>query len=180
MRMVNNSNEIVRRSEMKELMSVGQITKPHGIRGEVKVFSLTDSLERFKSLDKVFLDDKEVKITSVKLQNDRVILKLEGIDSVEEADLYRNKYLQIKREDAMKLPEGSYYIADLMDCYVYDTEGTELGKVFEVIETGSNDVYWVKSEGKKDILVPALKDIVEEVDINNNKIVIKPVNIWSE
>ncbi|MGN9160184.1 ribosome maturation factor RimM [Clostridium sulfidigenes] len=165
---------------MRELMSVGQITKPHGVRGEVKVLSLTDSLERFRELDKVYIDDKEIKITSVKLQKDRAILKIEGIDSIEEAELYRNKYLQVKREDAIKLPEGSYYVADLMDCYVYDTDGEELGKVYDVIATGSNDVYWVKSEGKEDVLVPALKTIVEEVDIENNKIVIKPVKVWSE
>lgn len=165
---------------MRELMSVGQITKPHGVRGEVKVFSLTDSLERFRELDRVYIDDKEVKITSVKLQKDRAILKIEGIDSIEEADLYRNKYLQVKREDAIKLPEGSYYVADLMDCYVYDTDGEELGKVYDVISTGSNDVYWVKSEGKEDVLIPVLKTIVEEVDIENNKIIIKPVKVWSE
>ncbi|MEG1255215.1 ribosome maturation factor RimM [Clostridium sp.] len=165
---------------MKELMSVGQITKPHGVRGEVKVVSLTDSLQRFKTLDKVYIDGVEIKITSVKLQTDRAILKIEGIDSIEEADKYRNKYLEVKRENAIKLPKDSYYIADLMDCYVYDTEGEELGKVYEVIETGSNDVYWVKSEGKKDVLIPAMKNIVEEVDIANNKIVIKPVKVWSE
>ncbi len=165
---------------MRELMSVGQITKPHGVRGEVKVFSLTDSLERFIELDKVYIDDKDVNITSVKLQKDRAILKIEGIDSIEEADLYRNKYLQVKREDAIKLPEGSYYVADLMDCYVYDTDGEELGKVYDVISTGSNDVYWVKSEGKEDVLIPVLKTIVEEVDIENNKIIIKPLKVWSE
>ncbi|HAK41883.1 MAG TPA: 16S rRNA processing protein RimM [Clostridium sp.] len=165
---------------MRELMSVGQITKPHGVRGEVKVFSLTDSLERFRELDRAYIDDKEVNITSVKLQKDRAILKIEGIDSIEEADLYRNKYLQVKREDAIKLPEGSYYVADLMDCYVYDTDGEELGKVYDVIATGSNDVYWVKSEGKEDVLIPVLKTIVEEVDIENNKIIIKPVKVWSE
>jgi 16S rRNA processing protein RimM len=165
---------------MRELMSVGQITKPHGVRGEVKVFSLTDSLERFRELDKVYIDGKEVNITSVKLQKDRAILKIEGIDSIEEADLYRNKYLQVKREDAIKLPEGSYYVADLMDCYVYDTDGEELGKVYDVISTGSNDVYWVKSEGKEDVLIPVLKTIVEEVDIENNKIIIKPLKVWSE
>jgi 16S rRNA processing protein RimM len=86
----------------------------------------------------------------------------------------------IKREDADELPEDSYYIADLIGCAVVDTEGNDLGKVFDVIETGSNDVYWVKGEGKKEVLIPALKDIVVEVDIMNSKITIKPVNVWSE
>lgn len=165
---------------MKEFMTVGQITKPHGVRGEVKVVSFIDSLEDFRTLDKVYLDGQIIKITSVKLQTDRAILKIEGIDSIEAAERYRNKYLMIKREDADELPEDSYYIADLIGCAVVDTEGNDLGKVFDVIETGSNDVYWVKGEGKKEVLIPALKDIVVEVDIVNSKITIKPVNVWAE
>ncbi|ARC85678.1 16S rRNA processing protein RimM [Clostridium argentinense CDC 2741] len=163
---------------MKEFMSIGQITKPHGVKGEVKVFSLTDSLEEFTALKKVYIDGVERKITSCKLQTDRAILKIEGIDSMDEAEKYRNKYLKIHREDAKELPEDSYYIADLIDCKVFDTEGEELGTVYDVIETGSNDVYWVK--GKKEVLIPALKDIVVKVDIENNEIIIKPVNVWSE
>lgn len=165
---------------MKELMCVGQITKPHGVRGEVKVFSLTDSLERFKSLKRAYIDGKEIKITSVKLQSDRAILKIEGIDTMDEADNYRNKYIEVKREDAIKLPKDSYYIADLIDCQVFDTEGESLGRVYDVIETGSNDVYWVKDENNKEVLIPALKSIVEEVNINDSKIIIKPVKVWSE
>ena len=76
------------------------------------------------------------------------------------------------------MPEDSYYVADLIDCKVFDTEGEELGTVYDVIETGSNDVYWVK--GKKEVLIPALKEIVVKVDIENNEIIIKPVNVWSE
>jgi len=165
---------------MKEFMTVGQITKPHGVRGEVKVVSFIDSLEDFRTLDKIYLDGQLIKITSVKLQTDRAILKIEGVDTVEAAERYRNKYLMIKREDADELPEDSYYIADLIGCTVVDTEGNDLGKVFDVIETGSNDVYWVKGEGKKEVLIPALKDIVVEVDIVNSKITIKPVNVWAE
>lgn len=165
---------------MKELMCVGQITKPHGVRGEVKVCSLTDSLERFKSLKRAYIDGKEIKITSVKLQSDRAILKIEGIDTMDEADNYRNKYIEVKREDAIKLPKDSYYIADLIDCQVFDTEGESLGRVYDVIETGSNDVYWVKDEKNKEVLIPALKSIVEEVNINDSKIIIKPVKVWSE
>ncbi len=165
---------------MKEFMSVGQITKPHGVRGEVKVVSLTDSLEDFRNFDKVYIDGEIKKITSVKLQSDRVILKIQGIETVDMAERFRNKYLMIKREEAAELPEDSYYIADLIGCRVEDTDGQELGKVFDVIETGSNDVYWVKGEGKKEVLIPALKDIVVSVDISNNIITIKPVHIWSE
>ncbi|MEG0772293.1 ribosome maturation factor RimM [Clostridium sp.] len=165
---------------MKEFMSVGQISKPHGIRGEVKVISLMDSLEDFRELDEVFIDEKRIKITEVKLQKDRAILKIEGIDTVEAAERYRNKYLMIKREDAKDLPEDTYYVADLIGCTVLDTDGKNLGKIYDVIQTGSNDVYWVKGEGKAEVLIPVLKDIVVNIDINSSEILIKPVNVWSE
>lgn len=164
---------------MKEFMSIGQITKPHGVRGEVKVFSLTDSLEEFRNLKNVYIDGEMRKIISCKLQSDRAILKIEGIDSMNDAERYRNKYIKIHRNDAKKLEEDTYYIADLIDCKVFDTDGLELGTVYDVIETGSNDVYWVKG-GKKEVLIPALKEIVVKVDIEKNEIIIKPVNTWSE
>lgn len=165
---------------MKEFMSVGQISKPHGVRGEVKVISLMDSLEDFRELNNVLIDGEERKITSVKLQNDRAILKIEGIDTVEMAERYRNKYLMIRREDAIELPADTYYIADLIGCTVLDTDGKNLGKVYDVLQTGSNDVYWVKGEGKNEVLIPVLKDIVVNIDIENSEITIKPVSVWSE
>src|SRR5665647_739673 len=144
---------------MEDFMSVGKIGKTHGLKGEVKVFSLTDSLERFKTLKSVYIDGEIRKVEGCKLQHDRAILKIEGIDSIEQAELYRNKYLMVKREDAVELPEDSYYVADLMECNVYDDTGEELGKVFDVLHTPGNDVYWVKGDNKE-VLIPVLKDIV--------------------
>jgi 16S rRNA processing protein RimM len=163
---------------MKDFMSVGQIGKTHGLKGEVKVFSLTDSLDRFKKLKSVYIDGEIRKIEGCKLQADKAILKIEGIDSIEEAELYRNKYLMVSREDAIKLPEGSYYVADLIDCSVFDSVGKELGKVFDVLHTPGNDVYWVK--GNEEVLVPVLKDIVVSIDIDKRVIIIKPVSEWLE
>lgn len=165
---------------MREFLNVGQISKPHGVRGEVKVIPLTDSLERFKELHKVYIDGMEREIISVKLQTDRAILKIQGVDSVEDAERLRNKYLEVSRENAKELDADSYYIADLIQCTVYDTDGKEIGPVYDVLETGSNDVYWVKGEGIKEVLIPALKEIVVSVDVENSKIVIKPISEWSE
>jgi len=164
---------------MKDFMSVGTIGKTHGLKGEVKVFSLTDSLERFKKLKNVYIDGEIRKVEGCKLQADKAILKIEGIDSIEQAETYRNKYLMVKREDAIKLTEGSYYVADLLDCSVFE-EGAEeeLGKVFDVLNTPGNDVYWVK--GKEEILIPVLKNIVVSVDIDKHIIIIKPVKEWQE
>ncbi|MBU3182426.1 ribosome maturation factor RimM [Clostridium psychrophilum] len=163
---------------MKDFMSVGQIGKTHGIKGEVKVFSLTDSLERFKTIKDVYIDGEIRKVEGCKLQTDKVILKIVGIDSIEQAETYRNKYLMIKREDAIKLSEGSYYVADIIGCSVFEEGGEELGKVFDVLNTPGNDVYWVK--GKKEVLIPVLKDIIVSIDIDEHKIVIKPVKEWQE
>ena len=163
---------------MKNFMSVGQIGKTHGLKGEVKVFPLTDTLERFKKLKSVYIDGEIRKVEGCKLQSDKVILKIEGIDSIEQAELYRNKYLMVSREDAVKLPEGSYYVADLIDCSVYEEDGEELGKVYDVLHTPGNDVYWVK--GNKEVLIPVLKHIIVSIDINKRLIIIKPVSEWQE
>ncbi len=163
---------------MKDFMSVGQIGKTHGLKGEVKVFSLTDNLERFKKLKSVYIDGEIRKIEGCKLQHDKAILKIEGIDSIEQAELYRNKYLMVSRENAIKLPEGSYYVADLLDCSVYEEGGEELGKVYDVLHTPGNDVYWVK--GNKEVLIPVLKEIVLSVDTDKGVIIIKPVSEWQE
>lgn len=162
---------------MKEFLIIGQISKPHGVKGEVKVFPLTDSMERFKKLDYVLIDDVEYKIEGCKFQTDRVILKLDKINSMDEAMLFKNAKLKIKREQGVELSEDSYYVADLIDCEVYDTEETYLGKVYDVIETGSNDVYWVKKD-KEELLIPALGSVVKDVKIEESKIIILPVKEW--
>ncbi len=166
---------------MKDFMNVGKIGKTHGLKGEVKVFSLTDSLERFKKLKIVYIDGEARKIEGCKLQPDKAILKIEGIDSIEQAELYRNKYLMVSRKEAVDLPQDSYYVADLLKCSVFDTTGVELGKVFDVLHTPGNDVYWVKgNKDKEEVLIPVLKDIVVSVDITKGVIIIKPVSEWQE
>ena len=163
---------------MKDFMSVGQIGKTHGLKGEVKVFPLTDTLERFKKLKNVYIDGEIRKIEGCKLQADKVILKIEGIDTIEQAELYRKKYLMVSREDAGELPEGCYDVADLLDCSVYEEGGEELGKIYDVLHTPGNDVYWVK--GNKEVLIPVLKDIVVSIDIDKGIIIIRPVSEWQE
>ncbi|AKN29445.1 16S rRNA processing protein RimM [Clostridium carboxidivorans P7] len=161
---------------MKQFVTVGQIINTHGIKGELKIYPLTDDLRRFRKLQKVYVEGVEKNVVWCKLQTDKVILKIEGIDSVEEAMKYKEKYLDVSREDAVKLPEGSYFIADIIGCSVVGENGAEYGKIADVIKTGSNDVYWIK-EGKE-LLIPALKDIVIDMDIENKRIVIKPVETW--
>ncbi|ERI92889.1 16S rRNA processing protein RimM [Clostridiales bacterium oral taxon 876 str. F0540] len=161
---------------MKEFMTVGQIINTHGVHGELKVYPLTDDIRRFRKLKKIFIDGIENSIAWCKLQNDKVIIKVEGIDSIEMAQKYKNKYIEIPRTEAVPLNEGEYFIADLIGCKVLDENGKELGSVYDVIQTPSNDVYWVK--GNTEILVPALKTIVSSIDVIRAEIVIKPVEVW--
>jgi 16S rRNA processing protein RimM len=162
---------------MIEYLKIGQITNAHGIKGEVKVFSLTDNVKRFSKLKSAFLKVKDeyvqVEIERVKYINDFAILKLAGVNDMNAALKYKNEYLYIDREHAVKPPKDSYFIADLIGMKVSTDEGILLGEIISVFPTGSNDVYEVKSELGKLVLIPAIKDVVLEVDVENKKMLVK-------
>jgi 16S rRNA processing protein RimM len=163
---------------MGQLFKIGQIINTHGIKGEVKVYPLTEDVNKFKLLKTVLVGGVEKNILGVKFQKDRVILKLEGIESMNDAETYKEKYIEIPRESEPELPPDTYYVSDLKECIVYDTNDKELGKVFDVISTPNNDVYWIKQP--KELLIPVLRDIVFSVDINSKRIVIRPVGEWQD
>lgn len=163
---------------MNKMLNVGQIINTHGVIGAVKVHPLTDDMYRFDDLEYVYIDGTKFYIEDIKYLKEKVVLKLEGISSMDAAEKYKTKYIQITREQAVELEEDTYFISDLLGCTVVDTTGFEYGKVYEVIQTGSNDVYWVK--GTKEVLVPVLKEVVLDIDIENEKIVIKPVGEWQD
>lgn len=161
---------------MKEYFEVGQIVNTNGLKGVVKIKPFTDDIKRFEKLKSIYVQKKqelvEFKIEYVRYVKNMVLLKLEGIDTIEEAEKYRNLYLKIKREDAGKLPDGSYYVADILECEVFSKEGDLLGKVDDVFPTGSNDVYVVKDGMGKQILLPAIEAVIKEIDVQNKKIVV--------
>lgn len=161
---------------MKQFLTVGKIINTHGIKGEVKVQSTTDDLSRFRSLKSAYIDDIKVEVCGCKLQPNKAILKIKGIDTIEDAQRLKNKEIKVERQNAVKLKRDSYFAADIVNCDVYDENGLYLGKVNDIIYTGSNEVYCV--EGESEILVPALKSIVMDIDIENNKIIIKPLDVW--
>ena len=163
---------------MKEILRVGKIVNTHGLKGEVKVIPLTDDPKRYNELEFVLIDGVKRNIEGCKYQKDRVIVKVEGINSIEEAEKYKNKYMEIPREYAVPLEEDTYYIADIIGCKVYDTEGKDLGEIYDVIQTKNNDVYWIRKP--KELLIPVLLDIVTDIDIENKKIIIKPVGEWQD
>lgn len=162
---------------MEDLLRVGVIANTHGIRGEVKVFPTTDDKERFKDLKKVILDTGKEKlmleILSVKFFKNMVILKFKGIDSINDIEKYKGKDLLVTREDAVPLEEGEYFIADLIDLDVYDEEGRKIGVLYDVMQTGANDVYVVREEGTgKEILLPAIDDCVLDINLEEGRILV--------
>ena len=161
---------------MLEYLSIGQIINTHGFRGEVKVFPLTDDISRFEKLKEVYVEENDgivkYKVESVKFLSSTVSVKLKGVDSEEAANKLRGFYIKVDRKSAVKLPKDTYFICDLIDLEVYDEKGLLLGTVKDVLQTGSNDVYVIQSSGK-DILIPALKDIVKKIDLENKKILVE-------
>lgn len=161
---------------MEDMLQVGVITQTHGIKGEVKVFPTTDDAQRFKKLKKVTLDNgkerRELEITSVKFFKNLVILKFKGIDDINEVEKYKKAALFVIREDAVPLGENEYFIADLIGLRVVSEEGEELGTLDDVLQTGANDVYVVKNDKGEEILVPAIKDCVKNVDIDGGEIIL--------
>ena len=161
---------------MQKYFEVGQIVNTFGIKGLVKVRPFTDEAERFEELKTVYIciknEMKEVEIEEVKYHKEMVLLKLKGINDMTEAEKYKGCYLKIDRKDAKKLPENTYFIADILGLEVYTEEGELLGKVDDIFPTGSNDVYVVKDELGKQILLPSIPEVIKKIDLENEKVIV--------
>lgn len=158
---------------MEDFLQVGIITQTHGIRGEVKVFPTTDDPHRFKKLKEVILDTGKEKITleieNVKFFKNLVILKFKGIDNINDIERHKGKSLYVTRANAVKLKKDEYFIADLIGIEVFDENDKHLGVLKNVIETGANDVYSIELEDKSELLLPAIKQCVLDIDIEDRK-----------
>ncbi len=161
---------------MQEYFEVGQIVNTNGLKGLLKINPFTDDITRFERLKTIFIEHKkellEFEIESVRYQKKQVLLKLKGIDTIEEAEKYREDYLKINRNKEEKLPEDTYYIVDLIGLDIYTEDGELLGKLDDVFSTGSNDVYVVKNSEGKQILLPAISDVIKNIDLEQKKIVV--------
>ena len=161
---------------MQQRLEIGQIVNTFGIKGEIKVVPFTDDINRFDDLKKVYVrtrkDSKLYKVENARYHKNMVLLKLEGINNPEDAEKLRNAFLEIDRKDAIPLEEGTYFIADLINLDVYTDEGKLLGKVDDIYNTGANDIYVVKDELGKQILLPGIKDVIKEVDLEAEKIIV--------
>lgn len=161
---------------MEQFLQVGVISSTHGIRGEVKVFPTTDDAARFKELKKVLLDTGkeriELEIQSVRFFKQFVIVKFKGIDNINDIERYKGRSLLVSREDAVELDKDEYYIADLIGMDVFTEEG-HFGVLRDVMETGANEVYIVDSDSHGEVLIPAIRQCVLNVDPEENRMTVR-------
>lgn len=157
-------------------LEIGQIVNTFGIKGMVKVKPFTDDIRRFDELKTVYVEKNsnqtEYEIEEVKYHKDMVLIKFKGIDKVEQAEMLRNSYLTVSRDSVEKLEEGRYYIVDLLGLEVYTDEQIFLGILEDIFNTGSNDIYVVKDKQGKQILLPAIQDVIKQIDIEDKKIIV--------
>ena len=153
-------------------MEIGKIVNTHGLRGHVKVEPWCDGIETFEYLDSIFIKGTEYNIESVKPHKNIFLLKLENIDDINVAEGLKGAVITADREKLPPLPEGTYYITDIIGLEVYEDE-KYIGKISDWIETGSNNVYIIKRSKGKDVLIPAIDDVIKKIDIENKTMSVK-------
>ena len=157
-------------------LEVGKIVNTHGLKGEVKIVTWTDYPEVFEDLEYVYAKKKngEIKLNlkNIKYQKNNIIAKFSQIESIEEAEIFKNCVLTAYRDMLVVLPEGVYYIADLIGCEVFDDHCEKLGEISDVFNTGANDIYAVSAPQRKDMLIPVTDETIVSVDIENKKVVV--------
>jgi 16S rRNA processing protein RimM len=164
-----------------DYLIIGRFMKPFGIHGEMKVFPFTDALERFRDLTFIFIrlssELKKCGIEGVRYKGDKVLLKLKGYDTRNAVEQLSDEYLYIDRAHAAPIDEEEYYYYDLCACRVLTTDGEKLGSVCDIQNAGSCDVYVIRKDtAENDIFyIPAIKDVIKKIDINNKEIIIEEI-----
>ena len=160
-----------------DLLEVGKIVNTHGLRGEVKVVPMTDYPEVFEDIDFVYVKKKSeyerLDVKGIKYQKNNLIVRFSQITDINMAEKYKNQVIYAEREILGELPEGVYYIADLIGLDIVTEDGEKIGTVSDVFNTGSNDIYEVKREGKKNLLLPVIDDVVLNIDVDGGKITVR-------
>ncbi len=157
-------------------LTIGRVLKPWGVRGELKIEIMTDFPERFASLKTVYLgeDAKAFPVERARLMHKAALLKLKGVDTELAAARLREQFVQVPTDQAVPLPEGKYYLYQLIGLRVKTMQGEDLGEVVDILETGANDVYVVR-QGEREVLIPAIEPVVKKVDLANGELIIEPM-----
>lgn len=161
---------------MKDYIKVGKLVNTHGVKGYIKCLPMTDDLERFEELEYIYTekDNKRRIINDVWYQKGMVYLKLENIDDMDSAESFKDTYISILEDQLRELPQDSYFLFDLEGMDVYSTEGDYIGEISDIFQTGANDVYEVKNKNKS-YLIPAIKDVVKTVNVQDRKMIINVI-----
>ncbi len=164
----------------EEFIAIGKVVSTQGNKGEVNIFPLTDLANRFKNLTTVFLRNNNnqttLNIEKIRIKGNTVVLKFKDIENIKEAKMIVGSFLEVERKNAVKLPKDTYFIFEIIGLEVYAENNIFLGKVENVISTGSNDVYIVKGKNKKELFIPAIHEVVKDVNLEKKRINIKMVD----
>lgn len=169
-----------REAGIPDRLAIGVIVAPHGTRGELRMLIWSHFPERIPELKTIFLDDEERprRLRSARVNGDLAILSMQGVNSREEAEALRGRVVRIAREEAAPLEEGQFYHFELIGLDVFTEDGIRIGTLDHIIETGANDVYVVKDDEGKEHLFPALTDVVPEIDVEQRRMVVRPLDYW--
>ena len=159
---------------MEQMFTIGKIVNTHGVKGEVRVLPSTDDIKRFGKLKEVKVENRTsttYEIETVRYHKNFVLLKFKGINTMDEAEVLKNSLLKINRKDALPLQKDEYYQCDLYGLKVVTDTGRDLGKLTDILVTGSNDVYVVRND-QKEILIPAIKQCILNVDLEAGEMLV--------
>lgn len=157
-----------------DLITIGIIIAPHGVRGDLRIMPQTDFPDRFLHMDACYIDGKEYHIASARFHKQYILASFQEIPDRNEAELMAKKEIQVRREDLVELPEGRYYIFDMIGMEVQDTKGAVLGTLTDVLQPGANDVYVVSKDGEPDQLFPAIDGVVISIDVEKQLMIVDP------
>lgn len=157
---------------MEGMLEIGKVVNTHGIRGELKIQPWCDDPAVFQTLEYIYIEHEQYQLRRARIHKNCILAVMEGIGSIEQAELFKNKVVLVERAQLGELPEGTYYIADLEGLLVKTDTGETLGKIAEVIHTGSNDVYVLQSDRRKPVLIPVIDEVVKEVNIEEGYVLV--------
>lgn len=160
---------------MGTLMELGYVNNVRGLRGEIKVIHYCDYKEFFEELDSVIIKNTEYEIESIKYYKDQVILKLSGVDTVEQAETLKNQTVYAEKDALPALPEGVFYIADLIGVKAYLEDGSYVGEVTDVLQNGPTDILELKKEDGSQLLIPRVQEFVPYISVTDKKMTITPI-----
>ncbi|WIF94618.1 ribosome maturation factor RimM [Caminicella sporogenes] len=165
---------------MGKRIVIGKIVNTQGIKGDVRIYPLTDYKERYEELEYIYIEgiDDKFEIENVRYKKELAIIKFKGLNNINDVEKYKNKYIYIDESQLRKLPEDTYYIFDLVGCNVYDEDNNLIGKLIDVIQNTAQDIYVVERldeedrEKTKKVMIPAVEEFIKKIDIKNKSIIV--------